>query len=145
MVKWMALFVVSVSTAAIATTSTDAFTSDTVRGVRGTIFRPAPTQARVEGCKIAEPGAYEVKVGDLIELDYSYPIHPNAMPEKVSHRIARRGAVAKSRLGIRQVRTPKRLGSGTIATYLDAKKPGEATVTLTIDDAEYVYKFSVVK
>lgn len=114
-------------------------------GTEGTTIRPRLEEAKVKGCKIASPGEYKVSVGDLIELNYTYPIVPTAIPKKMSHTITAGGAVVKSSLGFRRVVAPKLVGAGTIAFYFEAKAAGEDTVTLTIDDAEYQYKFKVGK
>lgn len=113
--------------------------------VEGTTVRPRLEAAKVKGCKIAAPGDYQVNVGDLIELDYTYPVVPAAIPKKVAYQQTLTGAVAKSAMGFRTVTIPRLVGAGTIACYFDAKQAGEETVTLIIDDAEYVYKFKVVK
>jgi hypothetical protein len=113
-------------------------------GVDGVTVRPMQDKAKVEGCKIAIPAEYEVTVGDLIELDYTYPVIPVAIPNNVNYKQTLTEAVGKSPLGFRRVTTPKMVGTGTIAFYFDAKKVGEETVTLIIDEAEYAYKFKVV-
>jgi hypothetical protein len=110
-----------------------------------TTVRPIQVKAKVEGCQIAKPGDYEVKVGDLIELNYTYPVVPAAMPNKVFYKQTIIGAIAISPLGFRRVIVPEMIGTVTIAFYFEAKKEGEETVALIIDDAEYVYKFKVVK
>jgi hypothetical protein len=116
-----------------------------VDGVEGTTVRPKQEEAKVKGCKIAIPSDYEVTVGDLIELDYSYPVVPATIPMKVDFKQTLLGVVGKSPLGFRQVVVPKMVGAETIAFYFDAKKEGEETVTLLIDGAEYTYKFKVTK
>jgi hypothetical protein len=119
-----------------------AFATD---GVKGQTVRPVQVDAKVKGCKIAKPGDYEVNPGDLIELDYTYPVVPQAIPKKVDFKQTLIGAVAPSPLGIRSVSTPDLVGTGTIAFYFDAKKLGKDIVTLIIDGDEYVYRFTVVK
>jgi hypothetical protein len=122
-----------------------ATTAPAVEGVKGVTVRPAQEKAKVEGCKVAKPGDYEIAVGDLIELDYTYPIVPTALPNKAEFTITLIGAVVGSPIGTRLVTTPKMVGASTIAFYFDAKKEGEDTVTLKIDTATYVYNFKVVK
>lgn len=114
-------------------------------GVNGTTVRPVLDNAQVAGCKIAKPGDYDVKVGYLIELDYTYPVTPAAIPKKVEFKQTLAGAIAPSPLGIRAIETPKLVGVGTIGFYFEAKKEGEDTVTLIIDGKEYAYKFKVAK
>lgn len=112
--------------------------------IMGTVVRPAQEEARAKGCRIAAPGTYQVRVGDLIELDYSYPVVPDAIPKKLEHTQTTTGAVVKSPLGFRTVLSPKLLGGGTVAFYFEAKKAGEETVTLVIDGTEYQYTFTVM-
>jgi hypothetical protein len=137
--KFVCVIVACVTTALIASPAT------AQEGVDGTTVRPMLDKAKVAGCKIAKPGDYEVTVGDLIELDYTYPVAPTVIPKKVDFKQTLIGAVAKSPLGFRTVTTPKLVGTGTIAFYFEAKKEGTDTVTLIIDGAEYGYKFKVVK
>lgn len=113
-------------------------------GVDGTTIRPMQENAKVEGCTIAKTGDYEVTVGDLIAIDYTYPVIPAAIPKIVDYKQTMNEAVAKSSLGFRAVTTPRMVGTGTIAFYFEAKKEGEEIVTLIIDGAEYSYKFTVV-
>ena len=122
-----------------------AATADGLEGPVGIVVRPAQEEAKVKGCRIATPGHYEINVGDLVELDYTYPVVPDAIPKKLDHRQTGTGAVAKSPLGFRTVVSPKLLGGGTVAFYFDAKKEGEETVTLLIDGTEYKYTFKVAK
>ncbi len=65
---------------AVAVLATTAWATD---GVKGTTVRPAQEKAKVDGCRIARPGNYTVAVGELIELDYTYPVVPAAIPKKV--------------------------------------------------------------
>lgn len=124
---------------ALAALATGAFAQD---GVKGTTLRPTLADANVKGCKISKPGAYSVTAGALIEIDYSFPVVPTATPKKVEAKVTNSGAVAASPLGVRSIQTGL-LGARTIAFYLDAKKAGEDTVTVKIDDAEYAYKITV--
>lgn len=117
-----------------------AFSQD---GVEGTIVRPMTVDAKVKGCKVAKPGEYRVSVGDFIELEYSYPVVPECIPDKVSYNQTLNGAVNLSPLGIRHVTQPSLVGAGTIALCLDAVKEGTDKVTFTIDKATYEYDFKV--
>lgn len=112
-------------------------------GVDGTIVRPMTVDAKFKGCKVAKPGEYRVTDGDLIELEYSYPVVPETIPDKVSYNQTLNGAVKLSPLGIRNVTTPSLVGIGTIALCLDANQEGTDKVTLIIDGAEYEYTFNV--
>ncbi|HEV3303729.1 MAG TPA: hypothetical protein VG055_29015 [Planctomycetaceae bacterium] len=95
------------------------------------------------GCKIADQKVYSVKVGDVIELDYTYPVVPNAMPKKVSIKQTFGGAIDLSPIGVRMVVAPRLVGASTIGFFLDAKETGKETVTLVIDANEYEYTFAV--
>ena len=116
-------------------------------GVGGNTIRPMLDDAKVPGCKIAKPGSYDVKVGDLVELEYTYPIRPNAPPKDVGFKqpVQTDGSLKPSPLGIRSVVTPKLVGAGRIAFYFEGATEGETSVTLLIDNDEYVYKFKVSK
>jgi len=114
-------------------------------GVKGNTVRPDLDKAKVKGCRIAKPGDYNVSAGDLIELDYTFPVVPGAMPQKVSFKKIRNAAVVPSPLGIRSVIRPGILGGGTIAFYFQAGRKGKGTVVLIIDGVEYTYHFTVVK
>jgi hypothetical protein len=118
-------------------------TAYAVDGVKGTVVRPIQVKAKVGGCKIAEPMAYNVHVGDAIELDYTYPIVPVAIPKNVRIKQTSGGAVDVSPLGIRQVVAAGLLGASTIGFYLDAKQAGQEAVIVVIDDNEYNYIFNV--
>lgn len=112
-------------------------------GVDGTIIRPVQDKAKVAGCKIAKPDAYPVMVGDLIELDYTYPLNGTAIPKKVDHMQTLSGAVIKSSLGFRTLSMPKLIGTGSIAFYFAANKEGTENITLIIDNDQYTYQFNV--
>jgi hypothetical protein len=114
-----------------------------VEGVSGTTVRPTSEEAKVKGCHIARPDEYEINVGDLVDLEYSYPVVPTTIPQKVSVTSTLTGAVTASPLGIRTLRTPPLVGMTTIAFYFDAKAAGEETISLSIDDQQYTYKFKV--
>jgi hypothetical protein len=113
-------------------------------GVKGTVIRPGKDKAQLEGCHVSKPGDYEATIGDLIELEYSYPVVPAAIPKKVDYKVTLIGAVAPSPLGIRKVLTPQLLGAHTLVFFFEAKKTGEDTVTLEIDGKGYPYKFKVL-
>jgi hypothetical protein len=115
-----------------------------VDGVQGTVYRPVQVDAALKGCQIAKPGDHHVCTGDLIELDYSYPIVPAALPTKVSFKQTLGGAIKPSPLGIRLVNSTL-IGASTIAFYFEAVKPGKETITILIDDKEYEFRFEVKK
>src|SRR4051812_46229220 len=82
--------------------------------VKNSTIRPVLDNAKVEGCKIAKPGEYEAQVGDLIELDYTYPVVPGAMPKKFEFKLeGGKTIISPSPLGIRRVVSPKLVGATT--------------------------------
>jgi len=115
-----------------------------VAGVKGTVIRPGKDKAQLEGCHVSKPGDYEATIGDLIELEYSYPVVPTAIPKKVDYKVTLIGAVAPSPLGVRKMLTPQLIGAHTLVFFFEAKKTGEDTVTLEIDGKGYPYKFKVL-
>ncbi len=133
------------STAVIGCFLLTSVTALAVDGVVGTVMRPGLVDAKVKGCQVSEPKSYSVTVGDVIELDYSYPVFPAAIPKKVDYNQTTLGVVTKSSLGFREVTNPGLVGSRTIAFYFDARKPGTETVNLLIDNEVYKYEFKVSK
>jgi hypothetical protein len=118
--------------------------------VKGSLVRPGLDKAKVKGCEIAQPGDYRVEVGDVIELDYAFPVVPTAAPDKVGSRVTSNGVIEKSSLGIRSIseetaRNGPVVGESKLAFFFEAKKAGEETVTLTIDGSSYEYRFKVAK
>jgi hypothetical protein len=113
-----------------------------IDGVKGTVVRPRLVDAQVNGCRIAEPKAYAVHVGDVIELNYTYPIVPGTVPKKVEISVLEGAAISLSPLGIRRISTPGLVGGGAIGFYLDAKMKGTAKVEINIDGATYQYTFT---
>ena len=47
------------------------------------VLRPAKEPARANGCEISKTGCHKATVGDLIELEYTYPAAPGAVPGAV--------------------------------------------------------------
>jgi hypothetical protein len=112
-------------------------------GVHGQVLRPRKADAKVMGCEVSQPGEYNVSTGDLIELEYGYLVVPDAIPQKVGTQVTSQGAVVPSPLGTRLAFTPGLVGAVTIVSFLEARKAGEETVTLIIDNAAYQYKIRV--
>jgi hypothetical protein len=128
---------------ALLVVAVSGITAYAVEGVKGTVSRPREVPAKVKGCKIADQTPFACEVGDAIELDYSYPVVPGAIPNKVSTKQTPGGAVDVSPLGIRMVVAPGLVGASTIGFFFDAKKKGQETVTIVIDDYEYQYTITV--
>lgn len=109
---------------------------------QGNVIRPVKVAAKVKGCQIAKPGDYRATAGDLIELEYTFPVVPGAMPEEVA-RETDKGAIYPSRLGIRSLIVPEMVGTGTYLFYFLAKHEGSGTAFVIVDGVKYEYKFEV--
>jgi hypothetical protein len=120
-----------------------AIAAHAIEGVKGTVVRPRQVPAKVKGCRIAAPAPFTVAAGDVIELDYTYPVVLGAFPTKVSIKQTPDGAIDASPIGIRMVVTPQMVGASTIGFFLNAKQAGQEMVTLVIDDNEYEYAITV--
>ncbi len=108
----------------------------------GNVIRPKRVDAKVKGCRVSEPGRYRATAGDLIELEYTFPIVPTTIP-KVVDREWDKGAIYGSKLGIRHLIVPNMVGTGTYLFYFEAKHEGSGTAIVVIDDVEYEYQFEV--
>ena len=109
---------------------------------RGNVIRPKKVDAKVMGCQVSGPDKYRATVGDLIELEYTFPVIPSALPKKVGQE-ADKGALYPSTLGIRHLIVPNIVGTGTYLFYFEAKHEGTGTVLVVIDDVKYEYSFTV--
>jgi hypothetical protein len=109
---------------------------------QGNVIRPVKVAAKVKGCQVSKPGDYRATAGDLIELEYTFPVVPGAMPEDVG-REWDRGAIYGSKLGIRNLIVPEMLGTGTYLFYFLAKHEGSGTAFVIVDGVKYEYKFEV--
>jgi hypothetical protein len=106
------------------------------------VIRPKKVDTKVKGCQISEPGEYRATEGDLIELEYTFPIVPGCIPKKVD-REWDKGAIYGSKLGIRNLIVPQLIGVGTYLFYFSAKHEGTGTAIVVIDDVKYEYRFEV--
>ena len=109
---------------------------------KGNVIRPKKVDAKVKGCQVSEPGKYRATAGDLIELEYTFPIVPSAIPMKVDLETDK-GAIYSSKLGIRNLIVPNMVGTGTYLFYFEAKHKGKGTAFVLIDDVKYEYGFEV--
>lgn len=107
---------------------------------KGNVIRPRRVDAKVAGCFVSEPGRYDAVAGDLIELEYTYPVVPGGEPKEV-HRETDKGAVYVSPLGIRHLIVPKLVGTGTYVFYFEKKHEGKGTAFVVIDNVKYEYVF----
>ena len=113
-------------------------------GPRGNVIRPKKVDAKVKGCQVSEPGKYQATAEDLIEIEYTFPIYPAAMPKRVGVETDK-GALYPSKLGIRNVIVPQLVGTGTYVFYFEAKHEGKGTAFVVIDDVKYEYGFNVLE
>jgi hypothetical protein len=72
----------------------------------------------------------KVKGGDVIELEWSYPVVPGAIPRDAS---ARSDSEAVRFVEITRVVGPKLVGAGKLAAVFKAEKEGKATLTFTVE------------
>ena len=110
----------------------------------GNVIRPKRVDAKVKGCQISETGEYQATAGDLIEIEYTFPIVPTCIPEEIA-RETDRGAVYPSKLGIRNLIVPRIVGTGTYLFYFDARDAGTGTAMVVVDDVKYVYRFEIAE
>lgn len=118
-----------------------------VAGVKGTVYRPFIVETKAKSGRISSPGEYQVKVGDVIELEYQYtPLAqvPKADVKKVETKVSKGGAVAASDLGVRFI-DDYQITTRKIVCFFIAKKEGKDTVTLVIDGNSYEYKIDVMR
>ncbi len=108
------------------------------------VIRPKQVDAKVNGCRVSEPGEYTATAGDLIELEYTFPVVPATMPTEVDRKTDK-GAIYTSTLGIRNLIVPNMVGTQTYLFYFEAKHEGTGTAFLVVDDVEYEYRFEVSK
>jgi len=111
-------------------------------GPRSNVIRPRKIDANIKGCQVSEPGKYRATAGDLIELEYTFPIVPSAIPMKVDLETDK-GAIYSSKLGIRNLIVPSFVGTGTYLFYCEAKHEGKGTAYVVIDDVKDEYGFEV--
>lgn len=106
------------------------------------IVRPMQVDAKVGGTQIAKPGSYTVAVGDLLELEYSYPVVPAAMPKELNSKSSDADVLAGDSAP-KNVVVPGLMGAGKKAFCFHTLAPGNSTVTLNIDGNEYQYSITV--
>ena len=106
------------------------------------IVRPMLVDAKVNGAQIAKPASYSVAVGDRLELEYSYPVVPPAIPKTLTSESSD-ADVLVGKSGPKNVVVPGLMGAGKNAFCFHAKSQGNSTVTLNIDGKRYQYFVSV--
>ena len=102
---------------------------------QGSVIRPKRVDAKVKGCQVSEPGKYRATAGALIELEYTFPIVPSAIPKAIDRKWDK-GAVYGSKLGIRYLIVPNMVGTGTYLFYFEARHEGSGTAIMVIDDVK---------
>jgi len=115
-----------------------------------TLYRPAKKPAKVVGAEVSRPGDHEVYVGDMIELEYTYPVTPSTIPKEIALMDGFEGYVLPSECGWVQGVRNELVGSQTIVFSYVAKKPGTEEVWFAIvgpdgSDHSYAYNFKVVE
>jgi hypothetical protein len=108
----------------------------------GSLVRPELVDGVVPGTWVSQTGDYSAIVGDLIECDYGYAVIPGAIPEKIDYALTQNGSVQLSYIGIRAV-NPMAVGATTYAFFFKAKRRGDDTITIIVDDQEYQYDVHV--
>ena len=103
------------------------------------VVRPTLVDGSTDGTQIAEPGEYQVKVGDFLELEYSYP--PAATPEALNSASSNTNILAKN--GLRAVVVPGLEGKAQKAFRFRAINEGASNITINIDEEEYQYSITV--
>jgi hypothetical protein len=90
------------------------------------------TVTRVEknGNNANQHDKVKVKVGDAVEIEWSYPVVPGAIPRDASGKSD--GEAMKFVEVVRVVR-PKLVGSGKLAAVFRAEREGTATLTFTVE------------
>ena len=115
-----------------------------------TLYRPSKKPAKVAGAEVSMPGDHEVCVGDMIELEYTYPVTPSTIPKEIALMDGFQGNVLPSDCGWAQGVRSELIGSQTIVFSYVAKKPGTENVWFAIvgpdgSDHTYEYNFKVVE
>ena len=105
------------------------------------IIRPLLVDGKTGGTQIAKPGNYRVTAGDTLELEYSYPVVPAAMPKELSSTSSDSNVLSTD--GVKTVVVPGLMGEGKKAFCFRAMKAGASNITITIDGNEYHYSITV--
>jgi hypothetical protein len=71
----------------------------------------------------------KVKVGDTVEIEWTYPVVPGAIPSGAS---GKSDADAVKFVEVDRVVIPKRVGAGRLVAVFKAEKEGKATLTFEI-------------
>jgi hypothetical protein len=97
---------------------------DELPGAEGTFVRvPFDRENAQEAPEI------EVAVGDEVELEWTYPIYPDAFPTKVQ---AKAGSEVAKLVAVRRVRVPTLVGVGRLGAFFKAEQPGETELALDV-------------
>ena len=107
------------------------------------IIRPFMVESKVAGAEIAKPGAYTVSVGDVLELEYSYSVTPQAIPKKLDSTISESGALSTTDVVVKNIVVPGLAGNSATAFCFRAIEAGTESITLFIDGNEYHYSIAV--
>ena len=127
-----------VCAAMVALFSNPAFAQD----ISTSIARPLMVDGKVGGTQIAKPGNYRITAGDLLELEYTYPVVPAAMPKELNS-TSTDSNVLSADGNAKTVVVPGLMGAGKKAFCFRATKAGTSNVTIKIDGNEYQYSITV--
>ncbi len=106
-----------------------ALNDENLQGVDGSL-----TRIEKNGGNAGTEDKIHVKVGDVIEIDWTYPIVPASLPTKVK---ASSDNEAVTKTDIRRIVRPKLVGTGTLGAFFKAAKIGKATLTFEISSGEH--------
>jgi len=112
--------------------------ADEVAGVKGTIHRVERNKENLD-----KEVKVEAKVGDVIALQWTYPVVPGALPTTVE---GKSDSDAVKYVEARRVLVyPRLLGVDRVAGSFRAEKAGKATIALTVKskDGDTVVKATV--
>ena len=106
------------------------------------IVRPLMVDGNVGGTQIAKPGSYQITAGDLLELEYTYPVVPAAMPKELNSTSSDSNVLSADGTA-KTVVVPGLMGAGKKAFCFRATNAGTSNVTIMIDGNEYQYSITV--
>jgi hypothetical protein len=116
---------------------------DVFSDYQGFVHRPLPDCSLSAVC-IPRVGDIYVTVGELIEIDVSRGVFPDAPEVEIT--LGDTGVIRRSALGNRIMDPgPDFTGSSTIGCFFQAFKPGTEVITITVDGQQFEYPVIVSK
>ena len=107
------------------------------------IVRPMLVDGQADGTQVAKPGEYQIKVGDFLELNSSYPVAPAAEPEDWSSTSSNTDVLTNG--GVKPVVVPGLEDTAQKMFRFRARSEGTSDITLNIGGNEYQYSIRVEK